>query len=110
MIPDIIEKLVGSKIEEELKKLEEGGMSPAELESIAKEARAAFAERTRRLREQATPLLDAAQTMLRRALGVPSREEFADLTERLERAVAALERAQAAGAPAPPRPAEPEKS
>ena len=94
MIPDIVEKLVGSKIEEELKKLREGGMAPAELEAIAKEARAAFAARTQQLKEQATPLLDAAREVFRQALGVPSREEMTALTERLERAVAALEKAQ----------------
>lgn len=96
MIPDIIEKLVGSKIEEELKKLKEGGMAPAELESIANEARAAFAERAQQLKATATPLLDAAKTIVRHVLDVPSREEVKDLTERLERAVAALERAETA--------------
>jgi hypothetical protein len=95
MIPDIIEKLVGSKIEEELKKLKEGGMSAAELEAIAAEARTAFAERARKLKSQTTPLFDAAKEALRQALGVPSRAELASLTERLERALAALERAQA---------------
>ncbi len=98
MIPDIVEKFVGSKIEDELKKLREGGMPPAELEAIAKEAREAFAARTRQWKEQATPLLDAAKQAVRQVLGVPSREEMAALTERLERAVAALERAQAEAA------------
>jgi ribose 1,5-bisphosphokinase PhnN len=95
MIPDIVEKLVRSKIDEELKKLKEGGMAPAELEAVANEARAAFAERTQKFREQAAPLLDAAKETLRQVLGVPSRAELQDLTERLERAVAALERAEA---------------
>jgi hypothetical protein len=94
MFPDFVEKVVGSKIEEELRKLREGGMAPAELEAIAKEAREAFAQRTRVLREQATPLLDAARDTFRRVFDVPSREELANLTERLERAVAALERAR----------------
>lgn len=100
MIPDIVEKLVGSKIEDELRKLKEGGMPPAELEAIAKEARAAFEERTRRWKERASPLFDLAKDALRQVLGVPSREEIAALNERLERAVAALERAQAEAAAA----------
>src|SRR5438270_13747745 len=97
-----LEKLVGSKIEQELSKLREGGMDPRELESIAKEARAAFLERTRELREHASPLLDAAKDALRQALGVPSKDELEKLAERLERAVAALERAQAEAAPKKP--------
>jgi hypothetical protein len=95
MLPDFVEKLMGSKLEEELEKLRKGGMAPEELEAIAKEARAAFAERARELQARATPVLDAARDAMRRALGVPSREELEKLAERLERAVAALERAQA---------------
>jgi len=95
MFPDFVEKIIGSKLEDELKKLKEGGMAPEELEAIAKEARAAFAERTRQLRARATPLLDAGRDFMRQALGVPSREELEKLAERLERAVTALERARA---------------
>ncbi|HZV03411.1 MAG TPA: hypothetical protein VFF73_42295 [Planctomycetota bacterium] len=95
MIPDLLEKLIGSKIEAELARLREGGLPPAEVEALAREAKAAFVDRTRAIKEQAAPLIDAAKGALRSALGVPSREELDRLAERLERAVAALERAQA---------------
>jgi hypothetical protein len=82
-------------IEAELKRMRESGALPAaEVDAIAKEARAAFEARSQQAKEVAGPVVEAARSALREALGVPSREELADLTARLERAVAALEKAQ----------------
>ena len=102
MIDDIfLAALGGAKgaqtlLEAELKKIRESGvLPPGEVAEIAKEARAALEARAEKAREAAGPVVEAARTALRDALGVPSREEMLDLTARLERAVAALEKAQA---------------
>ncbi len=55
----------------------------------------ALEKRAAEAREHVGPLVETAKSALRQALDVPSREELVELTQRLERAVAALERAQA---------------
>lgn len=98
-------------LEAELEKLKESGaLPPAEVAEIAREARAQFEARAQKAREAAGPVLEAARQALRGALGVPSREEIHDLTSRLEKAVAALEKAQAQARGAAEPPAAPPSS
>jgi hypothetical protein len=108
MIQDILlaalggQKSAGSILEAELEKLKKSGIPVDEVEAIAREARAAFEARARVAATTAAPLIDAAREALRGVLGVPSRQELTQLTERLERAVAALERAEARAREASP--------
>jgi hypothetical protein len=86
---------IGSRIEAELRRMgERGDLKPDELEAILKDVHKRLEARAAHAREVAAPVVGIAADAIRRALDIPSRGEIETLVQRLEKATAALEKAQ----------------